>query len=336
MGKCVEGHVTEGLKCQLCGAPLDFASSMEDVLKVKLSLPSPPKSQAILVGVGGNVRAEHVSYLGIGEEKVSYSSLTLPLVKGGLADDYERSYKETLRRYLDGLQFFSSPARLAVLDSTNLLSPAVGSLLIDVPAIVVIPTPDSSTLELSTSYLTLNVLDRSQIPALLVRRDVIEDSTGYVHGVGVVNGMELLSSLASLVLSSYEEIWDFMQLNSKLGVRTYALTWVLGGSDLVFGSPLNAMRASTFVRSVQFLEEEVESLALAGRVDKNQVESVERSFRELVRDGFKGKLSTTKVMLTSTESSVYDLLLMYGVKGVVGLEVLEAAHNKLQSRAEAR
>jgi len=320
MAKCPNGHEQRlGLKCKMCGGPLSYRESLEELRKLPKVVPDYGKVSILTVGYRRlPLPADYEGEVLVGEADLrSAAAFQASSIRGGSWLDFQRKYRRDLQRWMTIVGMKKAAEKYIVMDTTSPLSVLTLSALptLEHTAIVAIAADqDSTPVEQNTSFVALSLALKKGIPVIALSETFEKEMLFFTEDRGFVASGDALTRLLEPLLAAADDIMDLLERDLKLGVKLHSLSAIVAGSKSVYGIATNAYTAQNYNVSLPAKPDDYKTVYSLAFSRKDQAGEFEKSFGVFRNRKFKSVLSA-EFRFHETSSQLYDLMTIYGLKG---------------------
>ncbi len=288
-------------------------------------------------------RSHYILKISLGdEERVSEGILILRRLRGRMWPEYYREYMSRFDFLLKIHGVLWASNRLISVNPANPLSVLLmASRAIDprgsISIVTVREEENISLPEAVNSYSVLKVSEGRRIPYIIITERFLEELSGYTEEWGYIDSREALSYIIRILSLSHREVFRSVSEDLDLGVSSYGVSALIGGSSNVFKSVSAAMRAMILRASVNISPRSVSSLHIIAAAPRSLEKEIEQSYREHVKE-YEGLLNhTLHIFNKDTKLGLYDIVALIGVGKAPEFRAIEKLYKQLVERnPEAR
>ena len=319
MPKCVNGHESLSSKCETCGETVLYKDSCKELTvipKFEVSF-----EQAAILSVGFPPLSLPLAYAAqvlLGENNAeAIESFTVGKLEGGTWLDFYQKLSPSFGKWLKLVGFDRSRYRIILADTTNPLSVLLIQALHDernTTIFAIAADKDSSPLEQHTSYVALTAALRKKMPMILITDKSRKEATSFVESKGLILSDEAFGSIISLLLTSTQDLMDFLQRDLRLGIQIHAFSAFMAASDRVYKSTDEIFRLLEYQTSLDFQIDDPQTAYL--------IASSEKRSKDLIVDGFSRYCRTIPNLVSSeprfyerhSRHALHDIVILYGLR----------------------
>jgi hypothetical protein len=274
--------------------------------------------------------------LGAGEE-MKASRLSVKELEGVTWLEYYRAYSKDITLWLKLVGFDRCRYRFVVVDTAHPLAPALlSSPVLDSNAVVMalVPGKGATAMDKSTSFVSLEGAFKRKEPLILANQDFVDDLACFTEDEGLLTGSSALMRVMDYFLDNLKDVSDFAKKDVRLGVTFHAFSPLLAASGKVYKGASDAFSVHKEVMSSAVPIEDVVMAYLFASADGELSGEIEKAFGEYCRRFPDLITSESKVGEGRSKYGFYDLLVLYGVKGLPLPKYLEEGYRKVATRAK--
>lgn len=344
MPVCEKGH-RMGFQaiCSVCGSRISYIASLkelgelpgfdvprESLLISFIDLPDTLVSMALS-------RSGSIVKLSLEDgERISENRSGLRKLRSRMWPEYYREYASRVDLLL---RIYGFTAAQDVLVTLNTFSPlsvlALSSRALDPGRSVVLaimPGESAPAPEAVNSYSSLRVINARGFQAVFISESFIGELSGYTEEWGYIDGMDALHYIAISLAGFSRDFFRPVYEDRDLGVRSYGLSSIIGGSGSVFKNTLSAMKTLLYRISMDSVPREVLSLHLYVTAPGSMLKEFEASYRDYVRS-LEGVINHTLHMRErDSRLGVYDIHTIFGFREYPECEWLRRAYDGIVAR----
>lgn len=339
MPRCVNGHEVGPLvTCDQCGAPVLYSELFPAITLPKVT-PNFGEMEVLSLGLPapqvGGAWAGEVS-LGATEERKA-SGLSLKELEGGTWLEYYKAYSKDITLWLRLVGYDRCRYRFVVVDTAHPLAPALlSSPILDSNSVVMalVPERGATAMEKSSSFVSLQAAVRRKEPLILVNQEFIDDLACFTEDEGLLTGSAALLRVMNYFLGNLKEVSGFVKKDVRLGVTFHAFSPLLAASGKVYRGVPDAFSVQKEVMSSAVPNEDVVMAYLFALAGRELADDIAKAFDEYCRRFPDLISSESKVVEGMSRYGFYDLLVLYGVKGLPLPKYLEEGYRKVAMKAK--
>ncbi len=313
--------------------PLLSRDSLEELRSLPKVEPDYGKVSILAVGYPRlSLRADFVGEVSAGQADLKTSTaFQVASIRGGSWLDFQKKYLHELRRWMALVGIGKSTDRFLVVDTTNPLSILALSALPKfehTAVIAVAADQDSTPVEQNTSYVALSLALKKGLPIIALSETFEREMLYFTEDRGFATNADALSRMLEPLLGEAEDLMDLLERDTRLGIKMHCLSAIVAGSKSVYGIATNAYMAQSYNISMGAKPDEyrtVHSLVFSQRESKGEFE---KSFGVFRNRKFKGALNA-EFRFHETESPLYDLVTIYGMKGDASLQSIRGGYEAI-------
>jgi len=343
--KCEKGHdMGFEARCSLCGSPISYRLSIEELKEVQLPGRPREETMAILVDMRAGLQIEYTAPRGVyvlnislgDNTATSEGSAVFRRLRGRLWPEYYKEYGELFEWILKIHCAGCAPSKVILANTASPLSPlALASQPVDPSssiAIATIPAEDAPTPEGFNSYSSLKIIDRRGIPAILVTEGFARELSGYSEELGYIDYWDAVAYLSKLIVASSEGVLRAVSEDREMGIRVYCIAAIIGGSGSIFKTVLHALKSLLYRASLDIRDGDIQSIHLIAASPRELAKDIEESYRDYIK-GFAGLLNhSIHILERQSRLGSYDLIAMVGLRGKVEFEWLTRSYESVRGR----
>jgi hypothetical protein len=339
MPKCTNGHeVGLVMGCDQCGAPVLYSELFPGIA---LPMVTPYFGEMGVLSLGlppprvGGAWAGEIA-LAAGAER-NASSLSLKELEGGTWLEYYKACSKDITLWLRLVGYDRCRYRFVVVDTAHPLAPALlSSPLLNLNSVVMalVPGRGATAMDKSSSFVSLQGALGRKEPLILVNRDFIDDLACFTEDEGLLTGSAALLRVMRYFLDNLKEVSDFVRKDIRLGVAFHVFSPLLAASGKVYKSVSDAFSVHREVMSSAAPDEDVVMAHLFASAGSELAGDIEKAFEEYCKRFPDLISSESKVEEGRSRYGFYDLLVLYGVKGLPLPKYLEEGYRKVATKAK--
>ncbi len=354
--KCINGHEESDstalhLKCSTCGAALQYKDpclqQLKTLPKVELTF---EKVSMVFVGVPtppGSALAEDkdvfTSSILLGENEMEkVESFTLRRADATSWLDFYSKYLSKLGRWMKFIGLDRSHYRFLIVDTRKSLSvlalAAIQQSWKNTIVLAITADQTSTLIEQNTSFVAIGTALKQGLPVIAVSTSYVEELIFYTERGGLVVRAQALIPILSLLVSGVDSVMDMMGNDSRLGIKEHCLSAILSASEKVYPSVENALSAQESSFSIEAKKADVVTACLLAFAPIDIRNRIEKAFAKYRRQDLKDAISADHEGYprdggaTLFSSSLYDLLMIYGLKEGLTYESLKKGYDSIASK----
>ena len=339
MPKCVNGHESASAKCETCGETVLFQDSCKELAVIPEFEVEFEQTAVLSVGFPPlSLPQAYAAQVLLGEDDAeAIESFTVGKIEGGTWLDFYQKYSDRFGKWLKLVGFDRSRYRIVVADTTNPLSvlliqelnaernKAIFAIAADI---------DSNPLEQHTSYVALTAALRKHTPIILIMNKYRKEATSFVESEGLLLGDGALGRIISLLLTSAEDLMDFLQRDIRFGIQIHAFSALMAASDRIYKSIDEVFSLQRYQTSLDIETDEPQTAYLMA--------SSERELKDSIVGGFSRYCSRQLLNLISSEHRfyerqsrhrLYDIAILYGLRTARIYDGLTKGYETITSKA---
>ncbi|MDA4118397.1 MAG: hypothetical protein OK455_08650 [Thaumarchaeota archaeon] len=334
MPSCPNGHQQRlGLKCTTCGAELTYRDSLGEACDLPKVEPDYGKVSVLSVGFPGiRFNADYIAGLVAEASDLETPALfQVANIRGGSWIDFQRKYVEALRNWMTLMGLDKSAEKFLLVDTTNQLSVLALSAFphLKHSAVIAVLADQSSTpIEQNTSYVALSLAFKKGLPIIALSKSYANEMLFFTKDRGFATRGDAVSTLLDSLLGSADDLLDMMERDLKLGIKMHCISIIISGSKNIYGNAANAFNALSYNISVRTEIENYQTLHSLVYSQKEMEGDFEKGFGVYRNKRFKGALSA-EFRYRQTTSPLYDMLMLYGLKGDESLRTLAGGYQEI-------
>ena len=341
MPKCINGHESAlTLRCEVCGGAVLYKDACAELIEIPTVEVSFEQVSMLYVGFPTLPSPSvYIAQLLIGDmEAAGVESFVVERLEGGTWLDFQARYLKKFERWLKLVEFRKSRYRLIVVDTTNPLSVlALRSLPAedDIVVFAIIAETDSTPLEQHTSYVALTAAFQRGLPLILLTRSFRREVAFFVEHEGFVVGDRALGEIISFLLASMRDLMDFIQRDSRLGVKVHVFSALMAASVRVYRTVHDAFLVQRHQISLDPESEEIETAYLMAAAGKDLDSSIVQGFKQYCGRNLVNLVSTEhRFYEKDSKYGLYNIVMLYGLKSIPIYTKLRKAYEIVASRAQ--
>lgn len=344
MPVCEKGH-NMGFQaiCGVCGSRISYIASLKELRELPgfevprdsllisfIDLPDTLVSTAL-------PRSGSIVRLSLGDiENISENRSELRRLRSRMWPEYYREYAHRVDLLLGIYGFTAAQEVLVTLSTSSPLSVlTLSSRALDPRRSVVLaimPGESAPAPEAVNSYSSLRIINARGFQTVYISEPFIGELSGYTEEWGYIDGMDALQYIAISLADFSRDFFGPVYEDRDLGVRSYGLSSIIGGSGAVFRNTLSAMKTLLYRISVDPAPREVLSIHLYVTAPKNMLKEFEASYRDYVKS-LEGIINHTLHMRErDSRLGVYDIHAIFGFREHPEYEWLGRAYGGVVAR----
>jgi len=351
MIKCINGHEqseTDGLnlKCSICGGPILFKEACVGVLS---NLPRTDltfeKVSVIFAGLSKPSSSFEnkdifVSSISLGDKEAeAVDAFTLMRAEAGSWLEFYLKYLDKLQRWMKFVGLDRSHYRLLIVDTRKSISvlalAAIQKSWKNTIVLAIIGDQTSTLIEQNTSYVAIWTALKQGFPVIAVTTSYVDELIFYTEKSGLVVRSNALMPIIDHLVLAIDNVMDVLGNDARLGIREHCLSAILSATEKVYPSVESALFAQESSFSINATKSDVATTCLLAFAPPDALIRIDKAFAKYRREELKDLVGADHQVYPrdgGSVSSLYDLVLIYGVKEGLTYQPLKRGYDSVASK----
>jgi hypothetical protein len=354
MIKCINGHEQSEtaalhLKCAVCGGLILYKEVCVQ------ELPNLPKTQLtfekisiIFAGLPKpaslpfDSRKVFVSSISLGDDELEHEEdFALRRTDASSWLDFYMKYLDKLGRWMKFVGIDRSDYRLLIIDTRKPISvlvlAAIQKSWRNTVVLGIIADHTSTLIEQNTSYVAIWTALKQGLPLIAVSTSYVDELIFYTEKGGLVVRSNALIPIIDHMVQAIDNIMDVLGNDARLGIKEHCLSAIFSATEKVYPSIESALFAQESSFSINAKKQDVATICLLAFAPTDATIRIDKAFTKYRREELKDLVGADHQIFPRDEgatSSLYDLVLIYGVKDGLTYEPLKNGYDSVASKVQ--